>query len=106
MRLLLDECVPRRLKNDFVDHEARTVVEAGLTGFLDGALLRAAVAQQFDVLITVDRQMPFQQNLTQFRLALIILVAKPCRYAELKLLIPAALTVLATIQAGDVVTIE
>ena len=102
----MTKCVPGRLKNDFADHEVRAVVEAGLAGLLDGALLRAAVAQQFDVLITVDRQMRFQQNLTRLYLALIILVTKPCRYAELKLLIPAALTVLANIQAGDVVTIE
>jgi predicted nuclease of predicted toxin-antitoxin system len=80
MKLLLDECAPKRLNNDFPGHEIRTVEDVGLKGLKNGELLRAA-AEQFDVLITVDRRMQFQQNLLQLNLALIILVAKPCRYA-------------------------
>lgn len=55
MKLLLDECVPKRLRNDFLDHEVRTVDEVGLKGVTNGDLLREAVNQEFDVLITVDR---------------------------------------------------
>ena len=54
MRLLLDECMPRRLKREFVGHEVKTAREAGFAGLKNGALLRAADAS-FDVLITVDR---------------------------------------------------
>jgi len=90
MKLLLDECVPKRLKNDFPDHEIRTVEDVGLRGLKNGELLRAA-AEQFDVLITVDRRMQFQQNLLQLDLALVVLTAKPCRYGQLKLLAPKAL---------------
>ena len=68
MKLLLDECTPTRLRNDFPGHEIRTVAEVGLKGLQNGELLRAA-AEQFDVLITVDRRMQFQQNLSQFNLA-------------------------------------
>ena len=57
MKLLLDECAPKRLRNDFPGHEIRTVEEVGLKGLKNGELLRAA-AEQFDVLITVDRRMP------------------------------------------------
>ena len=59
----------------------------------NGELL-AAAAKAFDVLISVDRQMQFQQNLSNFDIALIILIAKPCRYPQLKLLVPRVLTVL------------
>ena len=80
MKLLLDECVPRRLKNDLKEHDVQTVDELGLKGVLD-EVLRAAAAQAFDVFITVDRRIPFQQNLLQFNLALMALAADPCRYA-------------------------
>ncbi len=106
MKLLLDECVPRRLKNDFEGYEVQTVGEIGLKGVLDGEILRVAAAQQFGALITVDRRLPFQQNLSQFNLALIILLASPYRYAQLKLLIPKVLIALSTIQSGEVLTIQ
>ncbi len=71
MKLLLDECAPKRLRNDFSGHEIWTVEEVGLKGLKNGDLLRAA-AEQFDVVITVDRRMPTQQNVSQFNLALIV----------------------------------
>jgi len=81
MKLLLDECVPQRLIDDFPGHDVYTAEAAELLGVKNGALLRAAAAQ-FDVLITVDQKMSFQQNLKKFDLALIILIAKPCRYPQ------------------------
>jgi len=105
MKLLLDECAPKRLRNDFPGHEIRTVEEVGLKGLKNGELLRAA-AEQFDVLLTVDRRMPSQQNISQFNLALIVLIARPCRYAQLKLLVPRALKYLETIKAGEILTIQ
>ena len=100
MKLLLDECTPERLKRDFIGHQTFTVDDVGLKGVKNGALLRAA-AGQFDV-----RKMPFQQNLAAFQLALVILIAKPNRYPELKLLVPKTLQALETIKAGDVVRIQ
>lgn len=105
MKLLLDECVPKRLKNDFPGHEVRTVEDVGLKGLKNAELLRSA-AEQFDVLITVDRRMKFQQNLLQFNFALVVLVAKPCRYAQLKSLKPKTLECLTTIKAGEIVIIQ
>lgn len=69
MKLLLDECAPKRLRNDFPDHEIRTLDEVGLKGLKNGQLLGAAVNQGFEVLITVDRKMPFQQNFSHLNLA-------------------------------------
>ena len=105
MKLLLDECVPQRLRHDFPNHDVDTAKTANLLGVKNGALLRAAAAQ-FDVLITVDQKIRFQQNLQNFDLAVIILIAKPCRYSELKRLAPKALEVLEQIKPGEVVEIE
>lgn len=66
MRLLLDECVPRRLKKEFAGHEVKTAQEAGFAGLKNGELLRAA-QKEFDVPITVDMSMRHQQNLKSFR---------------------------------------
>jgi predicted nuclease of predicted toxin-antitoxin system len=54
MRVLLDECVPRKLKKSLQDHECQTVPEAGLAGKTNGELLAAAERLGFDVLITLD----------------------------------------------------
>ena len=106
MKLLLDECTPKRLQNDFPGHEAQTVAEAGLNGLKNGQLLRAAVHKGFDVLITVDQRLRFQQNLLQFNLAVIIIVAKPCRYPQLKLLAPKVLKALEAIIPGESVIVQ
>ena len=79
MKLLLDECVPKRLRNDFRHHDVRTLSDVGLCGLKNGELLREAVSQDFEVLITVDQNIQFQQNLSKFDLALIVLISTPCR---------------------------
>lgn len=106
MKLLLDECAPKRLRNDFLPHQIQTVAEVGLNGFKNGQLLQAAVAEGFDVLITVDQRLRFQQNLSQFNLAVVILIAKPCRYPQLKSLVPKALNALAIIKPGESVVVQ
>jgi predicted nuclease of predicted toxin-antitoxin system len=65
MRLLLDECTPHRLRHDFTGHMVATVDEAGFKGLKNGQLLAAAVGN-FDVLVTVDQNLPHQQNLASF----------------------------------------
>jgi hypothetical protein len=64
MRILLDECVPKPIKGSFLaaGHECSTVPEAGLAGKPNGELLKLA-AQSFDVFVTLDKGIPFQQNL-------------------------------------------
>jgi predicted nuclease of predicted toxin-antitoxin system len=106
MKLLLDECTPKRLRNHFEGHEVLTVDEVGLKGVLNGELLRGAIEQNFEVLITVDRRIPFQHDLSQYNLAVVILVAAPCRYAQLKLLAPSALIALETIKPGAVIVVQ
>jgi hypothetical protein len=61
MRVLLDECVNPRVKNAFAKHEVRTVIEMGWGGITNGRLM-ALVQQRFDVFVTVDQNLEYQQN--------------------------------------------
>jgi hypothetical protein len=105
MKLLLDECVARDVKRDLVGHEVVTVIEAGFGGMKNGVLLRAA-SGEYDVLITVDRNLPFQQNISSLQLAALVLVAGGITYADLKPLIPKVLEAINTITPGEIVRIE
>jgi hypothetical protein len=104
VKLLLDECVTRHVKLDFPGHEVHTVEDAGFKGLENGDLIRAA-AGTYEVLITVDRNIPHQQNIANLNIAILILAAKRNSYALLKPLLPLALKTLETIQPGDVVRI-
>ena len=65
MRLLLDECIDRRLMREFTGYNIKTVPQMGWTGIKNGQLLGLA-SQEFDIFITVDKNLPFEQNLPQF----------------------------------------
>src|SRR5438128_2377384 len=91
MKLLLDECVPRRLKRDFQPHEARIVPEAGFTGLKHGVLLQAAANAGFQVLITVDQNLIHQQNMKTLPVAVMVLIAPRNKYELLAPLVPQAL---------------
>ena len=58
MRVLLDECLPKRLVKELVGHEARTIQQVGWTGISNGALL-ALARGEFDVLVTSDNNLPY-----------------------------------------------
>lgn len=105
MKLLLDECTPLRLKREFTGHTALTVEDAGLKGLKNGRLLQAA-SGRFDVLVTVDKSIPSQQNLASLKIALLILRARTNRFEDLKPLIPQSLSALNTISPGDIVIIK
>jgi hypothetical protein len=97
--------VTRHLKAEFVGHDVYTVDEAGLKGLKNGNLLRAA-AGKFDVLITVDKSLSYQQNLSLFDLAILVLAASSNALGALKPLIPQALRALDRIEPGQVVRVD
>ena len=98
MRVLLDECVPRKLKTEHSEHEVVTVTQRGWSGIENGALL--ALAQtEFDVFLTVDQNLKYQQNLTAINIGLIVLVVRNNRF---KTLLPAVKSKLNSIKPGDV----
>jgi len=86
VKLLLDECIDRRLAKEIEGHEVVTVPQAGWAGIQNGALLRLAQAQ-FDVFVTVDRNLSFQQHLPQFTIAVIVLQAPTNRLKDLRPLV-------------------
>ena len=104
MRVLLDECLPKRLKRELVGHEVRTVPEAGWAGRKNGELLRLA-AGEYDVFITVDRNLVFQQKVAGLPFGVIVLRARSNRLTDLQPLMPEVLQVLAGIGSGEVVSV-
>ena len=105
MRILIDECLPRKLKLDLTDHFVQTVPEAGWAGKQNGELLRLA-EKDFDVLLTNDQNMEHQQHLKQVDLAFIVLVASTNDIDDLKPLMSFVNDSLATVAAGDIVYIR
>jgi len=87
MRLLLDESVPSRFRRSLPNHEVRTVVEMGWSGVKNGKLL-ALAADEFDAFITVDKYLPYQQNLTTLPVAVIVLDAASNELPALLPLVP------------------
>ena len=106
MKLLIDECVDERLRLLFPGHECQTARFANLAGLKNGRLLEAAEIAGFDVLITVDQNIPDQQNLTQRSIALVILCGRTNRLRDLEILVPAAISAVDSIRAGDVVKVR
>jgi hypothetical protein len=105
MRVLLDECLPRRLRAHLPGHDVRTVPEMGWAGKKNGELLQLMATHGFEVLVTVDRSLRHQQNVQAAGLAALVLVAASNRLADLVPLMPKALAALASIKPGDVVEI-
>lgn len=95
MRILLDECIDQRIARDLEGHEVITVPQAGWAGIKNGELLTRAQAQ-FDVFVTVDRNLAFQQNIPQFTIAVIVLQAPTNRLQDLRPLIPKLLQTIRT----------
>ena len=75
MLVLLDEQLPRHLAREIGGHNVSTVQQRGWAGLKNGELLRVAADAGFEVLVTADRNLQFQQNLSQFRLGIILLIA-------------------------------
>jgi predicted nuclease of predicted toxin-antitoxin system len=105
MRLLLDECMPRRFKRDFVGYGVSTVEDVGLKGVKNGRLLEAASAQ-FDVLLTVDRNLIRQHKISDFKICVIVLVVSSNRYSDLFPLLPKIGEALTIINPGGVIEIS
>ena len=101
MRALLDESLPRQLKQALSGHQVRTVPEAGWAVKKNGELLQLA-NDRFDVFVTPDRNLPAQQNLTGLRLGIVIVRARSNDIADLLPLVPGLLDFLTRIAPGQV----
>lgn len=104
MRLLLDECVPKRLGRLLAPHDVQTVQQAGWSGIKNGALL-ARAAESFDVFVTVDQGIWYQQNLVGLKIAVVALAARSNNIDDLKPLIPRLLDALEGARPGEVIRV-
>ena len=105
LRVLLDECIDRRLAQKITDHNVSTTSDMGWSGLKNGKLLRQAEAK-FDVFITVDRNLAFQQNLPKFKIAVLVLHARTNRLQDLLPLVPSILNALKNLEFGKALTIS
>jgi hypothetical protein len=103
-RLLLDEQLPRQLAPLFEGHEVRTTSQMRWNGLRNGVLLTRAEAE-FDVLLTADQNMRFQQRIAGRDIALIVVHAPTLNVEDLALLVPEVLEVPVSIAPGDVVLV-
>jgi predicted nuclease of predicted toxin-antitoxin system len=105
MRVLLDACLPKRLKLELSGHEVWTAREARLNTAEDGQLLDA-MEGQFDILVTMDKSMPFQQQLAGRPFAVVLLRTKSNRLPDLLPLVPKLIQALAKATPGKVIEVS
>ena len=105
MRILIDECIDERFRNSLAGHDCQTARYAGLAGLKNGDLLKAAEEAKFDVFLTVDQGLEYQQNLTGRKIAVLILRAKSNRLHDLLQLVPACLAHIESIRPGQLIKI-
>src|SRR5438105_14753857 len=101
MRVFLDECVPRGLRTELPGHEVKTVAEAGWAGVKNGPLLQLA-ANHFDVLLTVDRNLEYQQSFSALTIAVIVIDVPSNDIDVLRPFMPAVLNALPNLKPGAV----
>jgi predicted nuclease of predicted toxin-antitoxin system len=106
MRVLLDECLPKRLAKAIAGHEVRTVADISWSGKKNGELLNLMSASEFQVFLTGDQNLRYQQNLVSANVAVIVLCGASNRLADLQLLIPPLLLTLETIQKGELLELR
>ena len=83
MKLLLDECVTKRLKSHLAEFEVRTVREMGWGGIKNGKLMALCVENNFDLLLTIDKNLMFQQNLNKYSLTIVVIDSLTSKIEEL-----------------------
>lgn len=104
-KILLDSCVPRPFKRELRTQLTSHASEVGLQDLDDRPLLERADAS-YDVLITTDQNIPYQQNLSRYKLSLIILIARTNRLDDLLPLVPKVLDALESIRPGELVEVS
>ena len=102
MRVLVDEQLPRQLAPELSGHEVRTVQQQGWAGLGNGELLRRAANSGFEVFVTADQDLEFQQNLARSSLRVIVLVAPSNALEDLLPLVPGILQAIPSVRLGEV----
>jgi predicted nuclease of predicted toxin-antitoxin system len=106
MKILLDECLNWRLKRELVGHEVSTVQDMGWSGIVNGRLLNLASRAGFRVFVTIDKNLPYQQNAEAQNLAIAILETRLNRLEYIRPLMPTLARLLPEMQSGKVYEIR
>jgi predicted nuclease of predicted toxin-antitoxin system len=105
MKLLLDECLPRKLKDSLLGHDCHTVPEEGWAGKKNGELLSLAETRGFQIFLSLDRGLVYQQNLRGRAIAIVLLRAQSSRLADLLPKIPEISNALSSAQPGQLIKV-
>lgn len=105
MKILLDECIDRRFAAELPEHDVRTVPQMGWAGVKNGSLMKLA-EDAFDIFVTVDRNLSFQQNLPSYNIAVIVLRSISNRYKDLAPFGPKVLEAITNTKPGSATPLE
>ena len=104
-RVLFDENLPRQLRRDLPEFEIRTVQQEGWGAYRNGELLRRA-EKTFEVLVTADRRMQYQQRLSSFAIGIIVIITPRLRLQELRTVVEELRESIARVKPGEWIDIE
>ncbi len=88
MKILLDECITKRLKLHLKDFEVFSVHELNLSGIKNGKLMAYCSENNFNILLTIDKNLMFQQNLEKYKVSIVVLNSKTSKIEELITFLP------------------
>ncbi len=100
MHVLLDECVPKRIKAQLKGHQVSTVIEQGWSGKKNGELLRLAEGK-FDAFVTVDQNLSYQQNLKNRKITVLLIVSEDNKFETIRRFVPKVLKTLTSVRVGE-----
>jgi len=98
MKILLDECVTKRLKKNLLEFEVLTVRELGLSGIKNGQLMLYCMDNSIDVLLTIDKNLLYQQNLEKYSVTIVVLNCYTSKEEELITFMPSLKSKIKTFQ--------
>lgn len=101
MRVILDECLPRRLGRELTGHSVSTVAQEGWSGISNGDLLKR-IHGRFEAFLTIDSNLPAQNKMSELAFGVVVLRAKSNRFADLRPLAPAIVSTLAELSPGQI----
>jgi hypothetical protein len=106
MKILLDECVTKRLKTKLTEYQVSTVFEMGWSGLKNGALMTKAIEDNFDIFLTIDKNIEYQQNLNKYQIAVVVLNTPSSKLEFLVNLLPNFKKVINAFEKGEIYNIN
>jgi predicted nuclease of predicted toxin-antitoxin system len=106
MKILLDECITKRLKTKLTEYQVTTVFEMGWRGLKNGNLMTKAVENNFDIFLTIDKNIEFQQNLNNYQIAVVVLNTPNSKIEFLEQLMPKFKQDIKTFERGKIYKIN